>query len=161
MHSQADGSALLSEYFEQLGHVVNSMNLIELHLITAIAHFMDHDLNLTLTLFSGKSYGELSSILLRLFQYRVDDLTLQAEFRARLKECDDCSQERNKFVHSFWSAQPKTGLVDRLKFPRGKTFKIPDNIIMDTVDVKDLKTLQARIEAAASEFSEFVFKMTK
>lgn len=128
-------------HLSALGAISVEFGRLEAVLITSISDLLTFDINdfeSILLLVGGDSFDVLLTKLKKIFIYKLPDNKLVKDFEIIYKKLDAIREERNKYLHSYWTVTEKEGVV-RSKFRKvpGKNNILTDRIKFDTMQLSD------------------------
>lgn len=145
-----------------LGSLSVEFGILEASVVRTISDLLTFDVNnfeSILLLVGGDSFETLLTKLKKIFIYKLLDGKLLKKFDTLYNKLDSIREERNRYLHSYWTANDKEGIV-RVKFRR-----IPDknNILTDRIkfDTKQLSNFIEKIKTAEYELQNLIEEATQ
>lgn len=138
-----------------LGSIAVEFGKLEVSLILSISNLLWLEVKgigpITL-LVGGDSFDVLLTKLNKIFIYKLHDDKLINDFGKLFKRLDAIREQRNRYLHSYWTANEKDGIL-RIKF-RKKPDK--NNILSDRIkfNTEELLAFVEKIKIAAKDLDD-------
>lgn len=138
------------DFLNAVGKVTVQFSKLESELSGFIVLLLDHeDPDVGNIVTAELSFKQLIQLLMSLFRHRISDPTKTSTMLKLLKKCRGLELERNRVVHSYWTASAAFDVARRRKFTA--KFKRGYNREFKSVPIREIRKLASEIQDATSE----------